>query len=700
MATHRLDPLLRPRSLAIVGASRRPGSVGHTLVRQALRGGFNGDLWAVNPKYAEIEGVACYPTLADLPAAPEHVVLAVSDSRVEAAFEAAVDRGARAATLISQLAPVDGRDPPLRERLRARAREADILVCGGNSNGLYNFAHGLWLCGFETRDDHRAGGVALITHSGSVFNALVDCEARIDYGLAISAGQELTVGLADYMDFALAQAPIKVIALFMEGARDPAAFVAALARANERGVPVVALKIGRSARGGALAESHSGALAGDDAAYQAVFDRYGVARVTSLDELAATVMLFAQPRPVGPGKLATIHDSGGERALIVDLADQAGVDFAKLQPATVARLEAALDPGLPAVNPLDAWGTGARYHEDFTTCLTAMMQDPGTALGAVVADRGPGGLIFPEYPKFARAAAEASGKPVAIVSNHQGSGAAPEAVQVTRAGLPVLDGVPVFLEGVRHVFDHRDFRARAPLAPPHPPEEAAQKWRARLAGGRPLSEVEALSMLGDFAVPVAACAEAGDLEEASAAAEAVGYPVALKTARSGLAHKSDEGGVVLDLADSAALARAYERLAESFGPRVVVARMARGPAVEMILGLVRDPDFGPVVVLGGGGVHAEVLNDAVFALPPFDAAEAMRLVGRLRLRALLDGPRGAPAADVAGFCRAAANFSVLATALGEMIETMDVNPVLVHSNGCVAVDALVRLRADPASRAA
>jgi acyl-CoA synthetase (NDP forming) len=692
---HRLDPLLRPRSIAVIGASRRPGSVGHTLIRHLRLGEFDGPVYPVNPNYEDIEGLACYPTPGELPAVPDLAVFAIPDARLEPAFEAALAAGARGAVILSQLVLAEDGEPPLRERIRRHAVEAGVALCGGNSNGLYNFDHKLWVCGFETREDHRPGGVALITHSGSVFNALVDCEARLDYSLAVSSGQELNVGLADYMDFALDQPATRVIGLFMETARDPEGFVAALDKARARAVPVVALKLGRSERGAALAESHSGALVGHDGAYQALFEHYGVNRVDSLDEMAASLMLFAQPKlaaPLGPGGLVTIHDSGGERALIVDLAESLGVPFATLQAETVARLEASLDPGLPAVNPLDAWGTGAAYWDDFTACLTAMMQDPGAALGAVVADRGPDGKIFPEYPHFARAAAEASGKPVMVVSNHQGSGHSPAAVAVTREGIPVLDGLEPFLKGVKHLLAYRDVHDRLASAAPPPlaAPEAVERWRERLAAATALDEREGLALLAEFGVPAVACRAAASRDEAAAAAAGLGYPVALKTAEPGIAHKSELAGVRLALADADALANAYDDLCARLGPRVLVAEMVRGPAVEMILGLVRDPAFGPVVLLGSGGVHAEVLKDVVFALPPFDAETARRLIDRLRLRALLDGVRGQPPADLDAFCRAAASFSALAAALGDRLEALDVNPVLVRPEGCVAVDAFVK----------
>lgn len=684
---HRLDPLLRPSSVAIVGASGRVPSVGNMFVRQMRRGGYAGGLWCVNPRYGEIEGVPCVPGLSELPQPVEHVVLALGDEQVEAGLAAAIEHGARAATIVSPLA-VPG-DAGLKERIRDRAREAGLIVCGGNCMGFYNFHAGLWVCGFETRQSHIPGGAVLITHSGSLFTALVDSEERIDLGLAVSSGQELTTTLADYMDFALDQPWTTVIALFMETARDPEGFERALAKARERDVPVVALKVGRTETSARLAVSHSGAIAGDHAAYAALFERYGVAEVRSVDELAAAMMVLPATRDIGPGGLASSHDSGGERGLMADLAHDHGVPFASLSPQTVARLTEVLDYGLDPVNPLDRWGTGRNYPADFFESFKALMRDPDTAIGALVLDRGVGGRVTPENIVLAREAHADTAKPVFIVSNHQGSGSDPEAVAATRAGTPVLDDLPPFLTACRLAFARRDFMARPPMAPPAADPAAVARWRARLATGGPLAEIDGLALLADFGIPAVPCALARSEADAVAAAGRLGWPAAVKTAMPGIAHKSDVGGVALGLRSAEAVAAAWRDMAARLGPRVLVAPMVVGPTVEMILGMHRDPDFGPVVLIGFGGVHAEVLRDAAFARPPFDAAEARRLVDRLRLRPLLDGARGAPPCDIDALCEAAARFSVLADALRDHIDSFDVNPLLARSEGCIAVDALV-----------
>ncbi len=686
MSRHRLDPLLRPRSIAVVGASTRAHSVGNRVMAQLLAGGYGGTIYPVNPRYDAVEGVPCHGSLGALPGPADLAILSVANHRVEAQLDAAIEQGIPAAMIYSSLHLEDDGEPRLMARIRAKAREAGLLLCGGNCMGFYNFADRVRACGYDTRDTHRPGNIALISHSGSVFAVMGDSDERLDYSLMVSTGQELVTTVADYLDFALEMPETQVVGLFIETVRDPQTFIAGLEKANARDIPIVAVKVGRSEAGARMAQSHSGAMAGDDDAYQAVFDRYGVARVDSVDQLATVLVMFAQPHPVGPGGLATIHDSGGERALIVDLAEDKGVLFAELAPATLATLAANLGPGLPAINPLDAWDTIDGYDDTIKTCLGAMMADPATSIGAMIGDRSAGGGIWSEYRDFLAAAHAASGKPTFLVSNHQGSGADPLVVELTRAGFPVLDGVGAFLAGVRALFDWRDHQTRPALTPPEAPDSGP--WRDRLTGGETLDIETATALLDDFGIPAVPVTIAGGREAALAAAEGFGYPVALKTAKPAIAHKTDVGGVKLGLDDGDAVAAAYDDLAGRLGDRVAVSPMA-GAGVEMILGLVRDAQFGPVVMIGTGGVHAETLGDAVFALPPFDAAHARRLVDRLALRPLLDGARGAPPADVDALCEAAARLSVLAAALGDVIAEIDINPLIVRENGCLAVDVLV-----------
>jgi acyl-CoA synthetase (NDP forming) len=695
---HRLDPLLRPRSIAVLGASEREGTVGRTVVENLLKGGYEGGLYAVNPGRRSVLGIPCYPALADLPEPVEHVIFAVADSRMDAALDDVIAYGARAATMMSSLVLEGDSDPPLRERVAAKIRKSGLVVCGANGMGFYNFADGVWGCGFRTRMHRRGGNVAFISHSGSGMCGIVDVEERIDFNLVVSTGQELAVSMDEYLDFALEMPGTRAVGLFMETARNPAGLVRALERARERDIPVVALKVGRTELSARLAVSHSGAIAGADGVYDALFDRYGVHRARDMDEFATTLILFAQPHRVAAGGLVSIHDSGGERQLLIDVAADRGVSLAGISPATTAKLESLLDPGLPPVNPLDAWSTGGPDADaKMTACFATLMSDPQAAIGAVVHDRVAGGGIYAPYIDYLRAGHRASGKPAVLVSNRQGTGADPLVVEATREGFPVLDGLESFLRGVRHLFDHRDFAARERSAPETLPEAALARLRARLADGQRLDENEALTLLREAGLP----ANAGRVVESEAAALAAaretGFPVVLKTAKRGVDHKSDLGGIHLGLADQAAVAAAWRDLSKRIGPRVLVAPMVEAKGVEMLLGMVNDPQFGPVVLVGAGGVHVEALADAVHALPPFDAAEAARLVARLRVAALLGSRRHPRPLAVDQFCAVASRFSALVAGAGEALAEIDLNPVIVHPDGCSIVDALVVPR--PAARA-
>ncbi|HKX55225.1 MAG TPA: acetate--CoA ligase family protein, partial [Xanthomonadales bacterium] len=529
--------------------------------------------------------------------------------------------------------------------------------------GFYNFQDGVWACGFDTRHNHpRDGNVTLISHSGSGMSGILDCDERIAFNLAVSTGQELSVRMDDYMDYAIERMNTRVIGLFMETARNPQGLRAVLEKAAQRGIPIVALKVGRTELAARLTVSHSGALAGTDAAYQALFDRYGVQRVEDMDELATALVMFAQPHRVAAGGLVGLHDSGGERQLLIDLSDRMGVPLTEISAETTAKLEDLLDPGLPAVNPLDAWSTGGPdYHLTMQACFAALMADPQAALGAVVHDRAPYGGVYDSYVDYLRAGHAVSGKPVFLVANRQGTGADEKVLQITREGLPILDGLRSFLVGTRCLLGFRDFQndiAGRDFSDPKPAsgvthEERLGFWHEQLASGKTLDEFASLSLLQDFGLPVnrsiAAASEAG----AVAAAEALSWPIALKSAQPGLLHKSDQGGVKLDISDAAELQDAYREMSQRLGPQVLLSRMVP-TGVEMVLGVVRDEQFGPLVMLGFGGIYVETLKDVAFALPPFSAGHARKMLDGLKLRALLDAARGRPAVDIDAYCEAAA----------------------------------------------
>src|SRR5215212_9090612 len=335
--------MLEACSVAIVGASPKFDSPGNHMVRQLIVGGFTGRVAAVNPRYDEVEGIACFPSLEALPFVPDLVLLGVGNHRLEEQMEAAARRGARGAVVFASALEDPPRDPPLTERLRRIADEAGMAVCGANCMGFVDVERGLRALAFEERADLKPGNVAWISHSGSAFSALLHAERGVHFNLAVST-------------------------------------------AAERDVPVVALKVGRAAASRRLVAAHSGALAGDDAAYEALFDAYNVARVGTLNEMADLVELLAAERRAAPGGLAAILDSGGERAHLVDAA--AGLDVPLAQPSekTLREVSARLEPGLPAVNPLDAWGTDNDPYNIFLDCSRHLVDDPDTGAFAYVVD--------------------------------------------------------------------------------------------------------------------------------------------------------------------------------------------------------------------------------------------------------------------------------------------------------------------------
>ena len=690
---HKLDPLLRPKSVAVVGASARDDSMGWWALENLERGGFAGEIYPVNPGYDEIRGLRCYADLADLPATPELAIFAVGDHRIEAVLDAAIARSVPAAVLMSGLNLDDDSEPRLNERVRRKVRESGMLVCGANGMGFYNVTDRVWGIGFDSRMHPQPGNVTFISHSGSGMCGIVDCEERIRFNLAVSTGNEIGVTMDEYLDFALDLPDTKAVGLFIETARNPQGFRAALEKARRKRIPVIALKVGRTETAAALAVSHSGALAGEDSTYQALFDYYGVHRVQDMDELATALILFAELNPIGDGGLVTIHDSGGERQLLVDLADELGVPLTELGAGTVRALEKILDPELPAVNPLDAWSRGGENAaQKMIDCMSVMLDDAGAAIGAYVLDRAPDGLVYPRYRRYMRDAREASGKPVALVASRQGTGNERSVVAWTHEGLPAVDGVIPFLKGVRGLMNYRDFHKRPAVQSADIPDGTIRKWARRLAETPALEEADSLALLRDFGIPANRTEIAESEDELLGAADSIGYPLVLKTAVPGMLHKTEHGGVCLDIGDRKELTAAYGDLKKRLGARVVVAPMAYGVA-ELILGARRDPQFGPVVLFGFGGTMAEVLGDVVFALPPFTAEYARKRLDELKLTPLLRGFRGAPAADIDAFCEVAARFSVMVDALRDEIEELDVNPVIVGTEQSIAVEALVVGRA-------
>jgi acyl-CoA synthetase (NDP forming) len=697
--------MLEARSVALVGASPRDGSLGQRMITEMARSSPAPRTYLVNPRHTEIAGTPCYPSLAELPEeSVDLVLLAVPDTALEEQLTLAARRGDRSAVIYGSAfdppGPRPAGQPSLRDRLAATARAAGMAVCGAGCMGFVNVLRGLRAVGYVEPDPLPAGPVALVTHSGSVFSAMLRSRRGLGYTVAVSSGQELVTSAAEYAEWALGNEETRVLALVLEAVRDASRLRTVLAAAAARDIPVVLLTAGRSARGRAMVSAHSGALAAADGGWEALARGYGVHRAGDLAELADTLELFAIGRRARGGTgIATVHDSGLERAHVADVADELGVPFAAIGEPTTARLAGLLDPGLEPANPLDIWGTGARAQEQLSGALTTLAGDPAVAAVALAVD-----LVHEydgdqSYPDAVTEAARHTSKPVVVLSNLPAAIDPDVAARLRAGGVPVLEGTRTGLLALGHLLNHGLLNhghlnhglpqpgAATPLAPV-PVIDAARRarWTALLAAGE--ADGAALAgLLRDYGIAVARSRSAVSEAGALAAAAELGYPVVLKTDEPGIAHKSDAGGVVLGLAGPAALAAAYQDLAERLGRRVLVCEtIPAGP--ELALGLARDHELGPLLVVGAGGVLVELLADRAVALPPVGPEQARAMVGELRVAALLTGARGQPAADLDAVVAAITGLSQLAAELGDALEALDINPLICGPHGAVAVDAL------------
>lgn len=672
--------MLEAESVAIVGASAKPGSFGERMIIEARRSSARTHL--VNPRYPEIDGIPCAPVLADLPEPVDLVLLGVPDAALLGQLEAAVAVGAKSAVIFGS-----AHRPGLREAVVRTAASAGMAVCGGGCMGFVNNVTGLRALGYLEPDPPAAGGVSLITHSGSAFSTLLRANRGFGFRLAVSSGQELVTDAADYVDYALDDPGTTLIALLLETPRAAGRLRAALYRAAEQGVPVVILAVGRSPRGQEMVAAHSGALAGDDIGWAAFCAQTGAVRVSDIAELCDTIELFeaGRRRRTGSRGIATVHDSGAERALCADLAHDLGVEYAELDDTTLAVLTDLLDEGLIADNPLDLWGTGADTRALFTTSLRAIVADPAVAVTALAVDLVSEFDGDTAYPDAVIDVAASTDAPIAVLASVSSAIDTATMQRLRGNGVAVLENARSGIAALGHLADW-----------PRPVGRTAstvdidrrRRWSSRLAAPD-WSAHDAFALLADYGVPVAPFAVARDLRDVLAAADQVGYPVALKT--TGAEHKSDVGGVVLGIADAATLNGAYREMADRLGREVSVHAMA-GAGVEVSVGVVRDGNFGPLVVVAAGGTHVELLMDRAVACPPLSRTEALSMLRSLRIARLLTGWRGDPPVDIDALAGAVVGFSELATELGDIIDAAEANPVIASPAGAVAVDALLIVR--------
>ena len=675
-----LRPLFEPRSVAIVGASNDPAKWGRWLARGALRGEHRRSVWLVNKRGGEVLDRPAYPSLSDLPEAPELVVLAVPAAAFEDTVDEALEVGARAIVAISAGLGEMGEDgQALEAAVVERVRAAGAVLLGPNCNGFCDAAAEVEL----GLDDLPAGPIGFVSQSGNLCYEVAQLAADVGLGLSrvVSIGNQADLDAAAIVESLGADPHTGVITAYVEDFRDGRAFARAAQAAR---TPVVLLAAGGSEAGHRAARSHTGALASDSAAVDAACRAAGIVRVGTPRELVdAAQLLLARDRPKGR-RVAVVGDGGGTGVIAADVASTLGLELPTLSDGLRATLAGDLPATSSTANPVDLAGAGEQDFDSYARVVGALLRSGEVDtvllvgyLGGYTHQSDELALRELEVARSLAAAAHESGRPLVAQLMYAD---APPARLLRELGIPVYREIERALGSLARVAG-ADAGARGEIS------RFATSASGVVTGD---GYLDARRLVEQAGVPLARCIAAGSLAAVLAAGDELGYPVVLKAL--GLLHKSDAGGVALDLEDADALARAHERMEGALAPAgYAVEEMVSAPgAVELIVGCRRDPRFGPLVLVGLGGVFTEVLRDFAVALAPAEPSELEEHIRSLRGAPLLTGARGRPSVDLAAVARAAAALSRLAADHPELAE-VEVNPLLARPDGAVGLDARVVL---------
>ena len=682
-----LERLIAPRSIAIVGASPRAGSFGLRTLENLAN--FRGAIWPVNAKYQAIGEHACYPSLASVPGKPDLVALVVPREGVEAALTEAAAAGAGGVVVYASGYGEMERDEgaAAQRRLAEIAQSARMPVLGPNCMGLVNHELGVGVSFIPeySKMPRRLGPIAFVSQSGALGYCLAQAAERgLGFRYFFSAGNSSDVDVADLIG-AMAEDPeVRAIACLFEGVPSARRLLEAGEKARRAGKPVIVYKLGVSEDGAAAARSHTGSLAGSGAAFKALFDRAGFATVDNYEALVEYAKFFAaagKPPSGTPARgVAVVSGSGGAGIIAADMAARHGVPMPQPTEKTTAVLRTVVPDFGAARNPCDPTGQVLSVPESYNKCCQALLDDPqyGVLLCAMsVSSRETGAKRSADIASLARS----QPKPIAVVWVSEWlQGPASEAYEAD-------DRVGFFRS-----MD-RCYGAIAAWQRWHDARPAEARVTKRVPGldlsKKVLGEREAKAVLGKYGVRSAPERQARNADEAAKAAAELGYPVVLK-ADGDIEHKTEAGAVKLDLRDEAALRAACGAMSAAKDGFLVQAMVKGG--VELVVGIKRDPQCGPVLLVGLGGVLVEVLRDTALALAPVGKVEARRMLEGLKGFRLLQGYRGAPAADLDSVCDAIARISEFAADNADEIEEIDVNPLLARPDGAVALDALIVLR--------
>jgi len=695
-----IDRMLNPRSIAIVGASSK-GGYGGRLLNAVLKAKDRVKVYPVNPNYEEINGVRAYPSIASLPEAPDLVGIVVPYTRVLDVLQECADKKAGSGVIISAGFAERGTDAglDLQKKVAAFAKTSGFHFTGPNCLGLANVRDNIWATASSRTLGGLTGHIALVCQSGATaFGPFLLRAVDSGIGLShiISTGNEIDLDFTDFARYLLDDPHTRVIAGFVEGFKNVAKFIAVAKLAAERGKPIVLIKIGRSESGARAARSHTAALTGADALYDAVFRQYGVIRVQDYDELLETAHLFANARkPKKPG-IAVVSHSGGISSLTADMLGQAGLDLPALTDRARDGINAILKDFGWAANPADV--TGFARRDDFVQIMDYMIEEPEVGT-LVIASAGAGNQVDHVIDLRNR-----TDKNVAFFWTASRADAG-SLSKLKESGIPIFYSPEKLARGLKSLADYHAWRERraagaeAPV-PPRTPEQATAVGQLRALRRPALAESESKRLIAAWGVPLPREIAVESADAAVSAAEKLGFPVAMKVDSPEILHKTEAGVVRLGVRGAEETRAVYGELmrnAHLHAPgavnRVLLQEMVTG-GVEVIVGVKYDAQLGAMLVFGSGGVMVEVYGDVAMRHCPVTRSEALEMIDEVKGAKLLRGFRGRPAADIEALAGVLVRISQLAVHLeGELVE-LDVNPLMVlpQGQGVRAVDALAILQ--------
>jgi len=691
-----LESLLTPNSVAVIGASKSQGKVGHEILANLINGGFEGEIIPINPKADEILGVKCFPDLASCKKEVDLSVIAVPTKAARDAVQASIDCGARAIIVITAGFKETGEEGArLEKEIAGLCKHAGVRLMGPNVLGLINTHHKLNAT-FATQMP-STGNISIISQSGALITSILDWAAGRHHGLGIlvSMGNKADLTEVEFLEALGEDEQTKVIVGYLESIESGNEFIRMAEQVADK-KPVVILKVGTTAAGGKAASSHTGSLAGADIAYGAAFKRAGVIRVDTFEELLDTATAFAmQPLPKG-NRVAIITNAGGPGIMAADAVENSGMVVAKLESDTAEALRKELPPAASVINPIDVLGDADP--ERYAMAVDIAQDDE--SVDSIIVLLTPQAMTYPRETALAIAKAVRGTKPV-LVSFLGAKDVVPAREELVIHSLPDYFSPERAVCALKNMVEYSAWRERSPRIVTRFPVNKRRVERIinrhEKTGYPEVGEVDAKEILRayDFNVPDGHIATSAD--EAVEIAERLTYPVAMKVVSPDIIHKSDLGGVKINLASPGDVRDAFDLMMLRIGRRapeadlqgVLVERMAE-KGLEVILGMSRDPQFGPMLMFGLGGIFVEVMKDVTFHLAPLTADEAMEMLKGTRSYALLRGARGQAGVDMNSIAGGLQRISQLVTDFREITE-LDINPFIVGPVGREAVVADARM---------